>query len=948
MSIYSKIIDIQKLNAAWDRVRKNKPAAGVDGVTYDEFENNRRENIHQLNLELREHEYQSLPVKQVVLYKGEKARPIALYSMRDKVVQQAVAQELNKIYDSKFSTQTYAYRSDKSAIVAIEEIHNAIMTGSYGYYIKLDIHDFFGSIDWNLLKNKLAGITEEDVLFLIKENCCGLSIDEKTGELCEKRRGIYQGSGIAPVLSNIYLMDFDTYMTGIESIHFIRYSDDMIVLGNSKDGMMSLLQEMVKRLEKMGLKINDKKSGIGAISDGVDFLGYHFDDKGKAIPQKAEIGLIERLEGVWLCSGDLPMEDKIKKVLEIVGGWEQYFRGAREVGSVFEYVAIVFSNAADIGELINLRLGQINIYRDITAYLSSVWNAKNRADMELLEYEQYYMSKLCVSRAETGEKMQYEKISGASENEDVHISELLASYRNYFSSENESTALEIMQAYIDCGDYAAAQMWHEQSEKLRKDQDKRFDMLLTLNKNSDDDLIFKSETVSKFLRLFAGREDLFVREGMDVHGHRKSENVCLPLTESQIKDHLMGKETLGTYIQRANATVRFLIFDVDVSKKVLISYGRDNDEFKTCLQKALDTVYEMKKMLAGFGMPTYVEYSGCRGYHLWMFFSEWIQTRYAIMLTEAVLQRISPDNDVTIECFPNKTRIKDGRYGQCIKLPYGIHIKTGERSFFIDDDGPIWTIDKFIDSVAHVSLNDVKRVLAQKSGGAEGVSVREIETDLSVFGQLEANVTEVLNKCNLMRYLCLKAKNTGYLSHFERMSILYVFGHMGEAGKEFVHKIMSYTLNYQYNTTDRFINKLPEKPISCNKLREQYKKLTAELGCGCSFKRSGKCYPSPVLHAITGSADVVSDVTLPLSRTLTKNKEQEVLSAINVHAKAQDLAKRILDLKKQQRALEKSIGKIEKELCTVFDQQGCDCLEIEMGMLVRRKKENGYEWLIEI
>ena len=81
--------------------------------------------------------------------------------------------------------------------------------------------------------------------------------------------------------------------------------------------------------------------------------------------------------------------------------------------------------------------------------------------------------------------------------------------------------------------------------------------------------------------------------------------------------------------------------------------------------------------------------------------------------------------------------------------------------------------------------------------------------------------------CNLIRFLCQKAKTVHYLNHCERLSILYVFGHLGEEGKEFIHKIMSFTLNYSYQVTQKFILKCPEKPVSCLKLREQYKQISA-------------------------------------------------------------------------------------------------------------------------
>lgn len=171
---------------------------------------------------------------------------------------------------------------------------------------------------------------------------------------------------------------------------------------------------------------------------------------------------------------------------------------------------------------------------------------------------------------------------------------------------------------------------------------------------------------------------------------------------------------------------------------------------------------------------------------------------------------------------------------------------------------------------------------------------------------------------------------------------------MGEEGREFVHTVMGFTLNYQYNTTEKFITKIPDKPVSCVKLREQYKLVTAEYGCNCSFKQTKNCYPSPVLHAIKNSGEEWSEITVPTSRTISKAKEEKVYEELNIHRQTEKLAQRIVELKKQKRGLDKSIRKIEDELQKIFDNAGIDCLEIEMGMLVRRKKGDIYEWLIEL
>ena len=263
MGLYTKIIDLQKLIAAWLRARKNKPAAGVDGVTYEQFDANQKEEIKQLQLELQARTYQPLPVREVRLYKGEKVRVIALYAMRDKVVQQSIATELTAMYDGRFSSQTYAYRNNKSAITAVEEIDEKIRSGRYTSFLKVDIKNFFDNIVWQILKQVLAeSITEDEVMELIHGNACAPCLDENSGEIEEKRIGIHQGSAIAPILSNIYLMEFDQWLsTG--DVYFVRYSDDILILGQDREALVGLLQEIKLRLERLGLRINETKSVVG-------------------------------------------------------------------------------------------------------------------------------------------------------------------------------------------------------------------------------------------------------------------------------------------------------------------------------------------------------------------------------------------------------------------------------------------------------------------------------------------------------------------------------------------------------------------------------------------------------------------------------------------------------------------------------------------------------------
>ncbi|MCD8148458.1 MAG: hypothetical protein LUE92_02620 [Clostridiales bacterium] len=307
---------------------------------------------------------------------------------------------------------------------------------------------------------------------------------------------------------------------------------------------------------------------------------------------------------------------------------------------------------------------------------------------------------------------------------------------------------------------------------------------------------------------------------------------------------------------------------------------------------------------------------------------------------------------MTLEFFPNQTRIRAGKFGQYIKLPLGVHIRSARRSFFLDEQmSPVENYQEYLSGIAKYTLGAVRKILAAQTADSTQKTQpasRKVDENLDAFGPVPEAIRIVLEHCSLMRYLCQKARTTGYLSHLERQSVLYVFGHMGEEGKEFVHAVMSFTLNYQYHVTQKFIVKMPEKPISCVKLREQYKLITAEYGCSCNFKRTKNCYPSPVLHALRNSDAAQLEITVPIGRSVSKSKEEKVYDEINIHKQAEKLTQRMVELKRQKRGIDKSIRKLEEEMQRLFDNAGIDCLEVEMGMLVRRNKGQGYEWLIEI
>lgn len=937
MGIYTKVIDLQKMEKAWNHVKKNHPAPGADHVTWDEFDKHRKENLKQLQMEILNGRYQVFPVKIIQLFKEEKVREVSLYAMRDKVVQQSLALELNRIYEPLFSKGTYAYRANRSSLNAISDISGQITQQKYLYFMKLDIQKFFDNVDMDILFTILRKkIPEEEVLSLIKKQLIVKYLDD-SGELCEKKKGIYQGSGIAPVLSNIYLMEFDQAMEK-EPIFFIRYSDDILLLARSEEEMQRLFQKISAYMEKLRLNLNEKKCSQGKISDGFEFLGYHFDENGRSIPKKAKEKMENSLEQMWLSDRQLTLEERLKKAAAILNGWEQYYREERRPDNMIEFVVAAYRGTLekDMHFIVQNRKWVHNEYSDLVQYMSTYWLEHKIPEMAVYEWEDYFE----ILNQDPGKQI--------ASKPDI-LRETLQTFEKLFVNNNVENLTELMQLYSDADMYNTASVISGRLENIKKKTSTP--SVHWMQKESGEEQIPKN--INDFMNLFVGREDIY-KEEKEYRGNRRFEEVLSPLGENEIKLHLEEIKTLATYVQRNNATAHFVVFDIDISKKLLLQVEYESEIFQEYMKKAGQIAVDICNYLEKNGMKAYIEYSGYRGYHVWLFFDSWISVRYVNMLEDIVLEHIEIPQDCTVEVIPNKTHLKPGKFGQAIKIPYGVHSKTGKRSRMLENDlGEIADIDSWLKDVAAYSLNTLKKILSHADPYCRNkISASSAKAEVTVPEQelkkMDSGIRVVMENCSLMRYLYMKAKTTGYLVHGERLSILYVFGHLGKEGKQFVHEVMEFTLNYQYHITERFIQKLPQKPVSCIKLREQYSKITAEYGCSCAFKRTKNCYPSPVLHAVKLSDEADIEVTIPTSRNMTKERAKDIRNEMNIHNNVQELAQRVLELKKQKRGVDRSIAKLEKELSDIFDSNQIECLEIEMGMLCRRKRENGYEWIIEL
>ena len=136
MGDYTRIIDLQNLQRAWEKVHTNHPAAGSDHISAEHFENRKKEYLYQLHVELKTGKYIPQVVKQIEIFKNGKARTISLFCMRDKVVQQSICTVLGTRIEQEISPRAFAYRNGKSALVGIDEIEKEIKEKQYSYFLK--------------------------------------------------------------------------------------------------------------------------------------------------------------------------------------------------------------------------------------------------------------------------------------------------------------------------------------------------------------------------------------------------------------------------------------------------------------------------------------------------------------------------------------------------------------------------------------------------------------------------------------------------------------------------------------------------------------------------------------------------------------------------------------------------------------------------------------------
>lgn len=325
-SLYGRMLSLQALYVAYKQVKKNRGAAGIDGQRVDDFTQNLEKELKQLLLELQEKRYQAQPVKRVEIDKDDGGkRLLGIPTVRDRIVQQCLSNIMTPIFDPHFHPSSYGYRVGRSCHQAISKATLFIRRYNKRHVVDMDLSKCFDTLDHDLIIQFVSKrITDGSILALLKQF---LNSGIMIGSTFERSEiGSPQGGVISPLLSNIYLDEFDQEMMKRKH-RIVRYADDILIFCTSASGAENALKVASQLLEvTLKLKVNERKTHIAHSDTGIKFLGVIIGSNYTRIQESKLKHFKVKVKQLTKRNGAGNLASVLKRLNPVLRGFVNYFK----------------------------------------------------------------------------------------------------------------------------------------------------------------------------------------------------------------------------------------------------------------------------------------------------------------------------------------------------------------------------------------------------------------------------------------------------------------------------------------------------------------------------------------------------------------------------------------------------------------------------------------------
>jgi RNA-directed DNA polymerase len=327
--LIDKVYAPKTLELAWQKVRINRGAAGVDGQSLKAFEAHAAKYLEELGREIRQNLYRTQPVKRVEIPKSDgKTRPLGIPTVKDRIAQAAVKMVIEPIFEHQFLDMSYGFRPGRGCKDALREVDRLIKDG-YTYVVDADLKAYFDNIPHDQLMERVEErVSDGRVLGLIRS---WLKQDVMQDmERWTPTGGTPQGAVISPLLANVYLHPFDEAMV-MGGFRMIRYADDFVILCRTREEADTALERVRAWVMANGLTLHPEKTHVGDcrnVGEGFAFLGYRFEAGRRTVREKSLKAFKDKVRSKTRRSQGRSLKAIIADLNPTIRGWFNYFKHA--------------------------------------------------------------------------------------------------------------------------------------------------------------------------------------------------------------------------------------------------------------------------------------------------------------------------------------------------------------------------------------------------------------------------------------------------------------------------------------------------------------------------------------------------------------------------------------------------------------------------------------------